>query len=194
MRYLHKDCKVYFNCKSNIFVRLLHENNQRSSFSKWKVFRFSTITKHVPRFHLWGNKEMALGLGGMEKRWSILNLTEQLQLRTRPGASADGHSTHDSLRSTTWEAALYQPWGTKAAAELFSPSTVVAFNLTHLWWQHLWSPLKECGSLSSWIKAGCHTNLNPYRLAKLRSACQVTLGKANADELLYSTPFPRLIW
>lgn len=42
---------------------------------------------------------MALGLGGMEKRWSILNLTEQLQLRTRPEQMLMGTPlmTHSAL-------------------------------------------------------------------------------------------------
>lgn len=70
-----------FTCKSNILVRLFHEYNQRTAFSVWKVFGFLTITQHVPRFLLWGNEEMALGLGnisgnGDRRNGKIMQRTE----------------------------------------------------------------------------------------------------------------------
>lgn len=85
LSYLHKNCKVYFNCKSNILVRLLHENNQRTAVSKRKVFIFLTITQRVPRFHLWGNRGTALGLdnfsgNGDERNGKVMEHSESHQV------------------------------------------------------------------------------------------------------------------
>lgn len=162
-------------------------------------FILLTITQHVARFHLWGNKKMALGLGDLWKWWwkewksdgafwispssLSLGLTPEQVLMGTPLNSLN------YLRSSTLSTSRYQDC-TRAVL----PSTVVTFNLICLQWQHPWSLPKECGSFTSQIKASCHTNLNLYRLVKLRSVCQVTPGKASTDELLYSTLFPRLNW
>lgn len=67
-----------------------------------KVFSVLTTVQHVPRFFSKAMRKwhrdwvttLEMVTEGMENRCSILNPTEQPQLRTHPRASADGQTSH----------------------------------------------------------------------------------------------------